>query len=216
MKKYVHVIWDWNGTLLEDVEMCVSVINGILAGKKLPQLTVEKYREVFTIPVIDYYNKLNFDFEEESFESIGSRFIRTYEERKYECDLYSGSLEILDTLSRKGVKQSVLSGYYQDTLNEIIKHFGLTNYFEHLVGMDNIYAGSKVANGKNLLSKINHIAGKILLIGDTCHDYEVAKEIEADCILLENGHQSEQQLKNCGAMTLKNQKELLSYLIENI
>lgn len=216
MERYVHVIWDWNGTILEDVEMCVSVINGILAGKKLPQLSVDEYRDIFTIPVIDYYNKLNFDFEEESFESIGRRFIDTYEKRKYECGLYKGSIDILGLLFRNGVKQSVLSGYYQDTLNQIIEHFDLTKYFEHLVGMDNIYAGSKVANGKSLLNKLNHVNGKILLIGDTAHDYDVAKEIGAECVLLENGHQSAKQLANSGALIVKDQKELFKYFSENI
>ena len=34
---YAHVIWDWNGTLLDDAWLCVDVMNGVLRAHDLPK-----------------------------------------------------------------------------------------------------------------------------------------------------------------------------------
>lgn len=213
---YKHVIWDWNGTLLEDVNLCVTIMNNILTDKRMKTMSVEYYRDIFTIPVIEYYKTLGFDFSEETFESVGKRFIDTYENTKYSCNLYPGSEEILTFIRSVGTKQSVLSGYYQETLDEIIKEFRLTDYFDYLVGMNDIYAGSKVTNGKRLIELLNLNGDEVLLIGDTCHDYEVAREIGADAVLLSCGHQPEDKLRSCDVPVLSNHKELYEYLIKKL
>lgn len=214
MKEYKHIIWDWNGTLLEDVELCVSIINSILAEKEMKTVSTDEYKEIFTIPVVEYYKKLNFDFEEESFESLGKKFIDKYEELKYTSYLYPDAAELLMDLHQAGYRQSVLSGYYQNTLEEIIEHFDLLEYFDHLVGMDNIYAGSKIENGKKLIDMLDCNGEGILLVGDTCHDLDVANEIGADAVLLSCGHQSEHKLKQCGATVFRNLNELKQILLK--
>ena len=62
MKKYNHIIWDWNGTLLNDRWLCVEAINQALNKRNLPMLTEGKYKDVFSFPVEDYYKKVGFDF----------------------------------------------------------------------------------------------------------------------------------------------------------
>ena len=68
--KYTHVIWDWNGTLLDDNWLCVEVMNTLLSSRNLPLLTLERYRDIFDFPVKNYYEKLGFNFKKESFEIV--------------------------------------------------------------------------------------------------------------------------------------------------
>jgi len=49
------------------------------------------------------------------------------------------------------------------------------------------------------------------LIGDTVHDYEVAREIGAKCLLIAGGHQSIEKLTACGVPVLNNIKEIYNY-----
>lgn len=49
-KNIKHIIWDWNGTLFDDVDICVDNINWLLKKYNLPEITKEKYREIFTFP----------------------------------------------------------------------------------------------------------------------------------------------------------------------
>ena len=62
MKIYNHIIWDWNGTLLNDRWLCVEAINQALNKRNLPMLTEGKYKDVFSFPVEDYYKKVGFDY----------------------------------------------------------------------------------------------------------------------------------------------------------
>ena len=194
---YKHIIWDWNGTLLNDVGLCVDIINGVLSKKSLGTLTIDKYREIFTFPIKNYYANAGFDFTKYSFEEVGLEWMNEYEIRKTECLLHTGAEETLHLLKDKNIEQSILSAYPQNTLNEIVSHFKLHIFFSHIIGLDNIYATSKVHLGKDLMKKISNGNDNVLLIGDTEHDCEVASEIGADCVLISNGHQSKEKLLSC-------------------
>ena len=67
---YNHIIWDWNGTLLNDNWLCVDVINTLLKKRGMPLTTLNTYKEIFVFPVIEYYHKLGFEFTDESFEEV--------------------------------------------------------------------------------------------------------------------------------------------------
>ena len=209
IEKYKHIIWDWNGTILNDVELCVDLINWLLNSRELPTVDISKYREVFTIPVKNYYEKLGFDFQKESFEKLGRIWMDEYERRKFECNLFDGVDNLLSKINKFGIGQSILSAYSQHTLDELVEHYGLRNYFTHVVGLDNIYAASKLHLGKDLMNRLGNGKGETLLIGDTVHDFEVAVEIGADCVLIANGHQSKDVLLKCGVMVCDSIRELL-------
>lgn len=201
INSYNFVIWDWNGTMLNDVELCVDVGNNLFRKKNIPLMSVDKYKSIFTIPVKDYYIAAGFDFTKESFEEVGKEWMDEYEERKYEAPLYDGLIEVMEQFKKLGIKQSVVSAYKQDNLTKMIEKFNLDKYLDYVIGLDNIYAAGKVHLAQNLVDNIGNGSGSFLMIGDTVHDYEVADSIGADCILIASGHQSKQTLKATGAKT---------------
>lgn len=209
IEKYKHIIWDWNGTIINDVELSVELINDLLGAHGLKTVTLDSYRRVFTIPVKNYYIQLGFDFSKESFEIVGKQWMTEYERRKFECGLYDGVKNVLQKINQLGIGQSILSAYSQHTLDEMVEYFGLTKYFTHIIGLDNIYAAGKLHLGKDLMKQLGNGKGETLLIGDTEHDYEVACEIGADCILIANGHQSREKLEKFGTVVLPNLNPLL-------
>ncbi len=197
--KYKHVIWDWNGTVLDDLDLCVDVANNLFNKKEIPTLTVEKYKSIFTIPVKNYYVAAGFDFKKESFEIVGKEWMHEYEARKYECSLHPGLIEVMGKIQSKGIEQSLLSAYKQDKLSDMVEKFNLSKYLTHIVGLDNIYAAGKLHLGKRLMEILGNGHGETLMIGDTVHDYEVAREIGSDCILIASGHQNYDILAKTGA-----------------
>ena len=202
LNKYKHIIWDWNGTLLDDVTLSVDIINGILTRRNLKILTLEEYKNIFTFPVREYYIKIGLDFTKYPFEELGIEWMNEYERRRSECNLHTEAERILNHISGLGIEQSILSAYPHKTLIEIVKHHNVDSFFTYLVGLDHIYASSKIELGKILIEKLDHSRGEILLIGDTVHDFEVANEIGADCILVAEGHQSKEKLLKCGTPVL--------------
>lgn len=206
--KIKYLIWDWNGTLFNDVKLCVEIINKLLKNNNLTLITYETYRNIFTFPVYEYYRIAGFDFNKTSFEELGRMFMEDYEQRKYEMDLFSGAREILQYAKQNGIRQSVLSAYKHDTLVEILTHYQIIDFFEYVSGLDNIYAGSKEKLGLELRERINLSGDEILFIGDTLHDADVAKAMNVKCVLISNGHQSPEKLKANGNLVLSDISEL--------
>ncbi|MDZ7764060.1 MAG: HAD hydrolase-like protein [Melioribacteraceae bacterium] len=155
LSKYKHIIWDWNGTILNDLEMCINIINELLVKYKMPSVSAEKYRDVFTIPVENYYKAIGFDFERNSFAEVGKEWMDEYERRKYNDAILHPAVKILlNRIHQNGQSQSILSAYKQNTLEELVDHYNLSVYFDYLFGADDIYAVSKVEQGKMLMDKL--------------------------------------------------------------
>ena len=203
-------MWDWNGTLLNDAWMAVMVINQTLEKRDMPTIDQVRYEQIFGFPVIDYYRRLGFDFVEESFEVVGTEFIEGYEEHKFDVQLQDGARQVLATLTDQGVQHSILSAYKQNTLDELVAHFGLTDHFMGVIGLDNHYAHSKVDNGKRWMNDLGLPPADVLFVGDTAHDHEVAQSIGVDCVLIPGGHQTRDILEHTGAHVVNGIKDILS------
>ncbi len=195
LSKYRHIIWDWNGTLLDDSAICVSILNEMLTRRGMPAVSIEEYRRDFDFPVMDYYRRLGFDFAKESYDAIAREFIEAYDARRFSCPLQKDAKEVVGAIARMGLKQSILSAYQQPRLEEVVEYFGLREYFTVLSGLSDDYAHSKVASGRRLPQRLGCKPSELLLIGDTTHDHEVAVAMGADCILIVSGHQDRDRLE---------------------
>ena len=196
MKKYEYVIWDFNGTILDDVEASMSSVNNLLVERGLdPMPDFDFYREVFDFPIKNYYAALGFDFVNEPYEVVAPLWVELYNEAVKTSTLKSGVLEMMKSLKSRGVKQYILSATELEMLRGQLRDLGITEYFEEVLGLDNIHAESKVALGKKLGSRID--MAKALMIGDTVHDYETSLAMGCDIVLVEGGHQSRRRLLEC-------------------
>lgn len=211
--KYKHIIWDWNGTLLDDAWLCVEILNKMLACRKMKLTTLEQYQNHFDFPVMDYYLKLGFDFSKENFDAVAREYITSYNAQFHNCSLRKGIKDTINRLKKAGFSQSVLSASQQTSLIAALECYKLKNLFENICGLDDYYAHGKVDAGKKLMKNLNAHAKEILLIGDTTHDYQVAYELGADCMLLPAGHQSRERLAAAGAKVCNDLDEALKSLI---
>jgi len=195
LHKKKHIIWDWNGTLLNDTQYCVSCMNKVLSNHQLENITIDIYKKHFTFPVKDYYRAIGFDFNKIDFEKPALEFINEYYSGITSVKLHKGCHAILNTINQKGIKQHVLSAMEHNMLVKSLSNFGIDSYFENVSGISDHYAHSKVDVGKKLISEIGCSTDDIIMIGDTIHDYEVAQNLEIDCLLISSGHQSHERLE---------------------
>ncbi len=207
---YRHVIWDWNGTLLDDKWLCIESINRLLERRNLPPITMEIYDRIFGFPVRDYYQKAGFDFNREPFEVPALEFIQLYDAKKSECRLQPGAREVIEEMHRSGCRQYLLSASETLILNELVRLHGISEYFVKIKGLDNHYAQGKTDLGRDLLQEINPEPGFVVMIGDTCHDEEVALELGIPCILFDGGHFTRERLKACSSRIISSLEELIT------
>jgi len=194
LKDIKTIIWDWNGTLLNDADYCVECMNKVLAKRNIQQINLDQYRTHFTFPVKDYYEAIGFDFEKEDFEIPAMEFINEYYEHLSKASLHTCVFDTLDFFKKRGFTQLVLSAMEHENLIASLTEKGIINYFEDIKGIDDHYAHSKLEMGKNLMQKLNIDPTTTIMIGDTTHDLEVATGLGIECILVSTGHQSKERL----------------------
>ena len=215
-RQYKHIIWDWNGTLLNDIVLCLQVLNRLLDRRSRISITKEDYRRNFGFPVIHFYKYLGLETDAESFEKISYEFIRDYENYWFEeCTLHPETSAVLTRLTQLGLTHSVLSAARQEALDTGIHYFGIRDHFVDLIGTSNVYAEGKIAQGKRWINQLEWRPEEIVLIGDTIHDFEVAKAIGTDCILMANGHHTFKRLSKTGVPVVHSLNELLPFFETN-
>jgi phosphoglycolate phosphatase len=207
-----QILWDWNGTLLDDTDLCIRCINTLLERRHMPLVTRDYYRSIFTFPVIDYYKKLGFDFTRDPFELLSIEFVNEYNARSTTAPLFTGAKPVLASIQKQGIAQSVVSAMPQEKLVEQIKANGVYDYFDAIVGLDHIHATSKIATALDYVNRLSRHTTELLMIGDTYHDFEVAERIGCACILIDSGHQTIDPSKVKGATVVKNIGEVVGWI----
>lgn len=208
--KYDTIIWDWNGTLLDDVEMCIACMNQLLQVRGIPLINKELYQEVFTFPVQDYYQKIGIDFEKEPFEVIGHQFMDLYFEAIPSCRLHHGVEEVLKYYMEQGKRQFILSAMEQESLLKSLKNYDIESYFEGVYGIDNHLAAGKMGRAHQMMKEFSIEASTSLMFGDTIHDKEVADEIKIDIAFIAHGHQSIKKLKDASEIVFSDLNSMIT------
>ncbi len=207
------VIWDWNGTLLDDVRVSVQTVNGFLTSRGLKPVTLSYYRNHFTFPVRDFYEKIGISFSHtgNEFDEMSKQFIKYYFENLSKAKLHTGVKETLQFLRDTGFRQFVLSAMEQSRLEKSLKDYGIFSFFEGVQGLDDLYAEGKTEAGKELIRKYNIDPSAAWMVGDTLHDLEVAKSLGTRCVLFSGGHYSPKRLHNQKVPVADNYEKLRKF-----
>ena len=206
-----HIIWDWNGTLLDDTQAGVNAINAMLAARGLRQIDIPTYRELFGFPVINFYRTIGFDIEQENWDAVAREFHDLFL-ADASIRLHSGATAALALVRQAGIGQSILSASEQSILASMLEAFGVTPYFSGIFGVDNLYGHSKLELGRALLKRLGLPPDSVLMVGDSLHDHEVAAALGVRCLLIAQGHQSHARLARSGAPVLRSLAELAAWL----
>ena len=205
---WTHLIWDFNGTIYDDIEAGWMSINALLLSRGLAALpTLSDYRAHFGFPVEKYYRELGFDVDGEGFDILAHDWLAEYLRISRNAGLRDGVLPVIDALSARGVTQLVLSASEINMLSRQLAGLGIADRFEAVLGLGDIYARSKVDVARRWREA--HPESRPLFVGDTLHDAETAAEIGADCVLVCGGHQSKERLMEAGVEVIDSFAELL-------
>ncbi len=189
-----HILWDFNGTVLDDLAPCIKSINELLKKYGLPELSdAERYKEVFEFPVQNYYAKIGFDFDKTSFDILAVEWVDLYNKYNEPLKLCPNVVKALKAVRKAGIPQLILTASKTEMVQDQLSRLGIGGYFDGIIGLDNIHARGKsdiALEWKNKVKPENPV-----MIGDTEHDAEVADLIGAKCLLVSCGHMSAERLK---------------------
>lgn len=215
MMNIKQIIWDWNGTLLDDIDISMDALNHVLAKEALPLvLDKEEYRRYFQFPVIEYYKKVGFDFEKTPFPVLAQRYMAYYQPKSLACALHRDVLKTLAVMKEHGVSQYLLSASDLSFLKEQLAQYTITPYFNDVMGLDNIQAHSKAELAKSFVEQAGIDKDTTIFIGDSVHDSEVAAHAGCHCLLIADGHEHIEKLQNTGCPTVETMRQAQEWLLQ--
>ena len=189
-----HIVFDWNGTLIDDAWVFVDVLNVLLKKRQLNQIDLNGYQEMFCFPLSKFYQNLGFDVTSDAFNKLKEDFVFEYKKRQFLAKLFPDTLDALNNIKSQDMNLSVLSASNQKILSSLVNFYSIDHFFTHVSGVDNYEAAGKENLGLKLLKDLSESRSDIVMIGDTDLDYKVSQKLGIDCILISRGHQSHQRL----------------------
>ncbi|MDR1410480.1 MAG: HAD family hydrolase [Oscillospiraceae bacterium] len=201
------VLWDWNGTLLDDVGASLAAVNDMLARRHRPAIDLLAYREAIGVPIRRFYN-IHFDMTQENYPALLSEYSKDYTTHLTKCNLASGAIALLKKLHFTGVLQVILSSSEQKIVENALARYNVAQYFDAVLGASDYFADSKLERAREYLRVQTPPPKQVLLMGDLVHDFDVAQELGTQCVLVNWGHQGEAQFVRLGAQVISSLCEL--------
>ncbi|WP_210454421.1 HAD family hydrolase [Pantoea ananatis] len=191
-----HVIFDWNGTLVDDLALAVRGMNAVRELQMLPPMNAELYRQHFGFPIRSFYQALGIDCESALFDELIRTYLGIFNRDIGTCALHTGALGMINDLRAQNITVSVLSASQQHTLESNLNSAGINHLVDHVYGLTDTRAmgkGDIALQLDNLLGKPGFSA---LMIGDTDHDIEVALQCGWQVASVSHGHQTSERLRS--------------------
>ncbi len=208
--KYTHIIWDWNGTLLDDIGASLASVNDMLAARGEPPMDINRYKECIGTPIIRFYEQV-FDLEKEDYPSILAEYNAGYMRHLADCGLTEGAEQAIADFAAAGIHQAIVSSSNNAQLCENARKYGVYDCFEAVLGAADFKADSKIERACAYLAQSDG-EKRVLVVGDLEHDAEMAAQIGADCVLLTSGHEHPERLERSGAVIFDKICQLISFV----
>ncbi|MFI9726656.1 HAD family hydrolase [Streptomyces sp. NPDC052092] len=196
-----HIVWDWNGTLFHDVDAVIGATNAAFAELGLAPITLERYRELYCVPVPKFYERLMGRLPSETeWELMDAVFHRHYTDHRVRCGLADGVEDLLRTWASAGRSQSILSMYGHDDLVPLVRDFGIASHFIRVDGRTGPSGGSKAEHMVRHLSALGDVVDprRTVVIGDAADDALAARHVGARAVLYTGGSHGRASLEAVG------------------
>lgn len=187
-----HIVWDWNGTLLDDTQAALDTLNDMLSRRGGRQIAMDFYRDNFSFPVKPFYESIGVRLGDEDWDALAQEYHDVYAEQPKR--LNAEAIAALKYAKERGCRQSIVSALRQDLLDAITEELGVAEYMDFVYGVDNLDGRSKTDRARELLAAIGADPASVVMIGDALHDKEVADALGVRCVLCAQGSHAEWRL----------------------
>ena len=185
-----YILWDWNGTLLDDTQAALDTLNAMLTRRGEKSIAMDFYRDHFAFPCRPFYEQIGMRVSDDEWDALAQEYHDVYSRQPVR--LNAETIAALEQVKAAGVKQSIISALRQDLLDQVTASTGVAPYMECIYGVDNLDGASKLDRALELMTAITAQAPDgqpldVVMIGDALHDKEVADALGIRCVLCAQG-----------------------------
>jgi len=195
----LHIVWDWNGTLVDDLPVVVECVNAALEVIGEGPIDAEDYREHFARPVDRFYESLlQRPIAPDEWKTLDRVFHERYAGSLERVPLTAGAMEAIAAVDERGWSQSILSMWWEEDLVACVNRRGLFDRMLLVQGNRNDAGGEKAAHLRRHLEALAADAGAVVMIGDSLDDAAAAFAVGSHCVLYDGGSHHREELEQTG------------------
>lgn len=207
------IIWDFNGTVIDDVDTSVAAVNDMLLARNLPPTNKAEYTRDLIMPLDKYYSTVG--IHNADIPTLSIEFRQKCLENSHLSKIFPDFFPVVKFSAELGIKNVLMSSLYEEFLFDEIEKYNLKQYFDDIIGMKDTHVGSKYENAEKYIKRSGISVQNVLFLGDLISDYEIAKKLGANCILIPRGHTSKKRCIKCGATVCDSLLSIKKYLANN-
>ena len=184
----MHVVWDWNGTLLDDLPIVIEAANVSLSRHGVAPIDEQTYRDHFTRPIRRFYDHLfGRPVSDGEWQSLNDGYHHEYYALVEKAPLTGDALQALDRVDGVPWTQSLLSMSTHDTLLGVLEAKEVFDRFARIDGLRGETGGLKEEHLRVHLEVQGIDPRHAIVVGDTPDDYSAARGVGANPILYDGG-----------------------------
>ena len=188
-KRIKNIVFDWSGTLSDDVRPVYETVMSVFAHFNVERITLEEFKNTFTLPYTLHFRMFGITASKDEVDAV---FNAQFRNAPFPSPL-PGVETILAELKSAGKLVIVFSGHRQQFLEEeAARFFGAksTHYFDKLVG--SVHDKEHAIAG--VLADLNFIPAETLIVGDTEHDIAAGHRGKLLTAAVLSGYKTREQL----------------------
>lgn len=216
MKKYKLIIFDFDGTLVNSSPGIYNTANWTIKQLGLEEVNdIEQLNKFIGPPLKDCF-KLTYNLDDSLLDKACDIYRHQYEKKgQYEVETFDGIENLLNQLKSKNYILAVATMKYREIVFSMLEHLNLANYFEYIDGTNIEGTKYKAAILDEIVEHFNVEKNDAILIGDTIHDQNAAKEAEIDFLAVSYGFGFDKNTKMSPPMIglATSPKDILSYIL---
>jgi phosphoglycolate phosphatase-like HAD superfamily hydrolase len=192
-----HLVWDWNGTLLDDLHLVVSSTNEAFSAVGGRSVDPDEHRRQFRRPVAEFYAEmLGRAVDADEFGRLDRIFHDAYRVGLTSTSLAADAMTAIKSWSGT---QSLLSMWFHSELVPAIETYGLAGVFVRVDGLRTEVGGDlKAGHLARHLAELGIAGDQAVLIGDSLDDGAAADSVGAASVLYTGGFTDPARLRASG------------------
>lgn len=183
------IIFDWSGVVKDAIKSHLWVVNRMFKHFGAKEISLDELKENWKQPYMLFYEKYLPKVTEKEQDIVYKEAILSPECPKAES--FPGILKLIKKLKERGLYLTVITSDLPDTVFQEIKDYGLDGVFDNVVV--NVNDKSKAVEDLILKKKFN--PEEAVIIGDSNHEIEIAREIGIKSVAVSWGFFTEERLK---------------------
>ncbi|MEU4687313.1 HAD hydrolase-like protein [Actinoplanes sp. NPDC023714] len=192
-----HLVWDWNGTLLDDLHLVVSSTNTAFGSVGARSVGADEHRRAFRRPVAEFYAEmLGRAVDEEEFGRLDRIFHDAYRLGLTDISLAADAMAAIKTWPGT---QSLLSMWFHSELVPAVETYGLAGVFTRIDGLRTEVGGDlKAGHLARHLAELGVEGSAVVMIGDSLDDAYAAESVGGAAVLYTGGFTDPDRLRASG------------------